>query len=217
MALGVLSSRKILNNIPGPRSLSLWTGNLKELFNVTSWDFHHELGEKYWVQEKQLYIFDPKSLHQLLIKPLHPEAPPCTELQASVRCLAYPLEAALSFCSHYTPFFDTLFLLHLRPCLPPHPDNLPAALANLSSFDWSMPSALADILLALLAPNTIFPSVWQGHCHFLMTILAVSLPGSPPVSPPNASATTSMTLVLRHLLLLAFTHWDFRVGGNCGP
>jgi hypothetical protein len=22
------------------------TGNLKELFNVTGWDFHHELGEK---------------------------------------------------------------------------------------------------------------------------------------------------------------------------
>ncbi|KAJ7364065.1 cytochrome P450 [Mycena albidolilacea] len=73
---GVLSSRRILNNIPGPRSPSLWTGNLKELFNVNGWDFHHELGEKYGgvvridglLGEKQLYVFDPKSLHQLLVK-----------------------------------------------------------------------------------------------------------------------------------------------------
>ncbi|KAJ7903501.1 cytochrome P450 [Mycena olivaceomarginata] len=73
---GVLSSRRILNNIPGPRSPSFWIGNLKELFNVNGWDFHHELGEKYGgvvridglLGEKQLYVFDPKSLHQLLVK-----------------------------------------------------------------------------------------------------------------------------------------------------
>ncbi|KAJ7839582.1 cytochrome P450 [Mycena olivaceomarginata] len=92
---GVLSSRRILNNIPGPRSPSLWTGNLKEIFSFDGWDFHHELGEKYGgvvridgmlgvrcrfilpvffkknrdsVQEKQLYVFDPKSLHQILVK-----------------------------------------------------------------------------------------------------------------------------------------------------
>ncbi|KAJ7885735.1 hypothetical protein B0H14DRAFT_1340243 [Mycena olivaceomarginata] len=52
-------------------------------------------------------------------QPLRPDAPPHAELQASVRCLTYPLEAALSFRSHQR---DTLFLLPLRPCLPPHPD-----------------------------------------------------------------------------------------------
>ncbi|KAJ7336312.1 cytochrome P450 [Mycena albidolilacea] len=79
---GVLSSRRILNNIPGPRSPSLLTGHLKEIFSFDGWDFHHELGEKYGgvvridgmlgvrysVQEKQLYVFDPKSLHQILVK-----------------------------------------------------------------------------------------------------------------------------------------------------
>ncbi|KAJ7903612.1 cytochrome P450 [Mycena olivaceomarginata] len=73
---GVLSSRRVLNNIPGPRSPSFWTGNLKELYSFDGWDFHHELGQKYGgvvridglLGEKQLYVFDPKSLHQILVK-----------------------------------------------------------------------------------------------------------------------------------------------------
>ncbi|KAJ7363957.1 cytochrome P450 [Mycena albidolilacea] len=72
----ILSGRRALNNIPGPQSPSFWTGNLKELYSLNGWDFHRELGEKYGgvvringlLGEKQLYVFDRKSLHQILVK-----------------------------------------------------------------------------------------------------------------------------------------------------
>ncbi|KAF7330498.1 hypothetical protein MVEN_02489200 [Mycena venus] len=72
----VLSARKILNNIPGPQSPSFLTGNLKEIYSFNGWDFHHELGEKFGgvvridglLGERQLYVFDPLALHQILVK-----------------------------------------------------------------------------------------------------------------------------------------------------
>ncbi|KAJ7897809.1 cytochrome P450 [Mycena leptocephala] len=73
----VRSARRIVNNIPGPQSASFVTGNMKEVFNPNAWAYHQELVEKYdggviringLLGEQQLYIFDPKSLHQILVK-----------------------------------------------------------------------------------------------------------------------------------------------------
>ncbi|KAF8206528.1 cytochrome P450 [Mycena galopus ATCC 62051] len=72
----VISARRILNNIPGPPSLSFWTGNLKDIYSFDGWKFHHELAEKYGgvaridglLGEKQLYVFDPRALHQIMVK-----------------------------------------------------------------------------------------------------------------------------------------------------
>ncbi|KAJ7931394.1 cytochrome P450 [Mycena leptocephala] len=72
----VLSARNILNKIRGPSSPSFWTGNFPDIYSVNGWDFHRELGEKYGgvvrvdglLGEKQLYVFDPKALHQILVK-----------------------------------------------------------------------------------------------------------------------------------------------------
>ncbi|KAJ6577198.1 cytochrome P450 [Mycena capillaripes] len=72
----VLLTRKILNNVPGPTPRSFLTGNFAEIYSVNGWDFHHELGEKYGgvvrvsglLGEQILYVFDPKALHQILVK-----------------------------------------------------------------------------------------------------------------------------------------------------
>ncbi|KAJ7127139.1 cytochrome P450 [Mycena epipterygia] len=71
-----LAAQRILNNIPGPDSRSFWTGNLAELYSVDGWDFHKEIGEKYGgvvrvnalFGDKQVYVFDPKALHQIIVK-----------------------------------------------------------------------------------------------------------------------------------------------------
>ncbi|KAJ7475712.1 cytochrome P450 [Mycena latifolia] len=71
-----VSAQRILNNIPGPKSRSFWTGNLAEIYSVSGWDFHQELVEKYGgvvrinalFGGKQLYVFDPKALHQIVVK-----------------------------------------------------------------------------------------------------------------------------------------------------
>ncbi|KAJ6577196.1 cytochrome P450 [Mycena capillaripes] len=55
---------------------SIVTGNIAEIYSVNGWDFHHELGEKYggvvrvsgFLGEQLLYVFDPKALHQILVK-----------------------------------------------------------------------------------------------------------------------------------------------------
>ncbi|KAJ7022626.1 cytochrome P450 [Mycena alexandri] len=74
-----LSAQRMLNNISGPQSPSFWMGNMAEIWSPYGWDFHHELGEKYGgvvkfgalFGEKQLYVFDPKSLHQIMVKDQH--------------------------------------------------------------------------------------------------------------------------------------------------
>ncbi|KAJ7158842.1 cytochrome P450 [Mycena filopes] len=66
-----LSAQRILNTIRGPQSDLIWS--------PYGWDFHHELGEKYGgvvkfsalLGEKQLYVFDPKALHQIMVKDQH--------------------------------------------------------------------------------------------------------------------------------------------------
>ncbi|KAJ7170583.1 cytochrome P450 [Mycena crocata] len=71
-----LLAHRLLNNIPGPRAHSILTGNLGSLYSINGWDFHKELGEKYGgvvrihalLGEKQLYVFDPKALHQIIVK-----------------------------------------------------------------------------------------------------------------------------------------------------
>ncbi|KAJ7475705.1 cytochrome P450 [Mycena latifolia] len=70
------SVQRILNNIPGPKSRSFWTGNLAEIYSVSGWDFHQELVEKYdgvvridaLFGGKRIYVFDPKALHQIIVK-----------------------------------------------------------------------------------------------------------------------------------------------------
>ncbi|KAJ7475711.1 cytochrome P450 [Mycena latifolia] len=70
------SAQRILNNIPGPKSRSFWTGNLTEIYSVSGWDFHQELIEKYGgvvrinalFGGKRIYVFDPKALHQIIVK-----------------------------------------------------------------------------------------------------------------------------------------------------
>ncbi|KAF8896616.1 cytochrome P450 [Infundibulicybe gibba] len=68
--------RTDLDNIPGPPRRSVWTGNFKEVFNIDGWDFHRYIAETYGsvirvhalFGEKQLYIFDPKALHHIIVK-----------------------------------------------------------------------------------------------------------------------------------------------------
>ncbi|KIJ98225.1 hypothetical protein K443DRAFT_104335 [Laccaria amethystina LaAM-08-1] len=68
-----------LNNIPGPPSPSFLKGNFSQLFNINGWDFHRDIASKYGgvikvkalFGENQLYVFDPKALHHVLIKDQH--------------------------------------------------------------------------------------------------------------------------------------------------
>jgi hypothetical protein len=42
----LVSGRRILDNIPGPHSPSFVTGNMREVFSPTAWDYHTQLVEK---------------------------------------------------------------------------------------------------------------------------------------------------------------------------
>ncbi|EDR04679.1 uncharacterized protein LACBIDRAFT_303978 [Laccaria bicolor S238N-H82] len=71
-----------LDNIPGPPSPSFFKGNFPQLFNVDGWDFHHDIATKYGgvvkatrrqhslclIKENQLYVFDPKAMHHIVVK-----------------------------------------------------------------------------------------------------------------------------------------------------
>ncbi|KAJ3517338.1 hypothetical protein NLJ89_g559 [Agrocybe chaxingu] len=65
-----------LDNIPGPIPKSFWKGVFPDVFNVHGWDFHHEITQKYGsvikikalFGENQLYVFDPKAMHHIVIK-----------------------------------------------------------------------------------------------------------------------------------------------------
>ncbi|PPQ88841.1 hypothetical protein CVT25_010440 [Psilocybe cyanescens] len=71
--------RSCLDNIPGPPSISRWTGVIRQLSSPDAWNFHKEISEKYgsvikikaMLGENQLYIFDPKALHQIFTKDQH--------------------------------------------------------------------------------------------------------------------------------------------------
>ncbi|KAJ3510085.1 hypothetical protein NLJ89_g4875 [Agrocybe chaxingu] len=65
-----------LDNIPGPPPKSIWKGVFSQVFNVDGWNFHREMAEKYGrvikltalFGESQLYVFDPKALHHIVVK-----------------------------------------------------------------------------------------------------------------------------------------------------
>ncbi|KAF8640256.1 hypothetical protein AX16_010151 [Volvariella volvacea WC 439] len=65
-----------LDNIPGPPSHSFWFGNYNKVFSTQGWDFHRTITKKYgsvirmnmFLGEKQLYIYDPKALHNIIVK-----------------------------------------------------------------------------------------------------------------------------------------------------
>ncbi|KAF8969648.1 cytochrome P450 [Flammula alnicola] len=68
--------KSALDNIPGPPTKSFWTGVFPQVFNNNAWEFHKEMAEKYGSIIKikglfgktELYVFDPKALHHILVK-----------------------------------------------------------------------------------------------------------------------------------------------------
>ncbi|KJA19451.1 hypothetical protein HYPSUDRAFT_69198 [Hypholoma sublateritium FD-334 SS-4] len=69
-------ARSALDNIPGPKAKSFFKGVFSEVFNFNGWDFHAEMAAKYGgvikikalFGENQLYVFDPKALHHIIVK-----------------------------------------------------------------------------------------------------------------------------------------------------
>ncbi|KAI0930907.1 hypothetical protein AcV7_004962 [Taiwanofungus camphoratus] len=65
-----------LDNIPGPPAQSFWMGNLHQFLHRHGSEFHQEISKKYGPVVKfygpfglpMLYIYDPKALHNILIK-----------------------------------------------------------------------------------------------------------------------------------------------------
>ncbi|KAL1728462.1 cytochrome P450 [Schizophyllum commune] len=68
--------RTPLDNIPGPASPSILTGNFQQLYSVSGWEFHAKLAREYGsvvrltgpLGERQLYVGDPKALHHIVVK-----------------------------------------------------------------------------------------------------------------------------------------------------
>ncbi|KAJ6522227.1 cytochrome P450 [Mycena vulgaris] len=66
----------VLDNIPGPPSHSIWTGNLPEFYDPDGWEFHHDIEENYgqvvkikgFLGTPHLYIFDPAALQSMLVQ-----------------------------------------------------------------------------------------------------------------------------------------------------
>ncbi|KAH7873381.1 cytochrome P450 [Lentinula edodes] len=68
-----------LGQLRGPRSQSWLKGNYSQLFNLKrGWEFHRYLADEYgptvqvkgFLGRKQLYTFDPKAMHHILVKNL---------------------------------------------------------------------------------------------------------------------------------------------------
>ncbi|RDB25856.1 hypothetical protein Hypma_006832 [Hypsizygus marmoreus] len=65
-----------LDNVAGPPSGSFIKGNFAQLFDINAWKFHQEIAEQFGrvvgihgpFGTKQLYVFDPKALHHIVIK-----------------------------------------------------------------------------------------------------------------------------------------------------
>lgn len=64
------------DNIPGPHSVSLFRGNLGQVFNPQAWEFHKYLKKSFgdvvkihgYLGDKQLYVSDPKALQHIIVK-----------------------------------------------------------------------------------------------------------------------------------------------------
>ncbi|KAG5725564.1 Cytochrome P450 3A9, partial [Termitomyces sp. T112] len=77
-ALKRFTSKRDIDNIPGPEPESFFKGNLAQMFNASSigWEFNSMLSERYgrvvriWGMfgSKYLEIHDPKALHHILVK-----------------------------------------------------------------------------------------------------------------------------------------------------
>ncbi|KAF8896762.1 cytochrome p450 [Gymnopilus junonius] len=75
----VLVQKSGLDNIAGPPAVSFWTGVYRRVFHLNAWGFHREMAIKYGgvikikalFGETQLYIFDPKAVHQIFNKDHH--------------------------------------------------------------------------------------------------------------------------------------------------
>ncbi|RPD58218.1 cytochrome P450 [Lentinus tigrinus ALCF2SS1-7] len=72
--------RSSLDNVPGPPSTGNWiVGHFKELFHRESWDFQHDLYNKYGqivaadglFGRKWVFVFDPLALHHVVLKDQH--------------------------------------------------------------------------------------------------------------------------------------------------
>jgi len=65
-----------LDRVPGPKSGSLFTGNVKQLFHRHGWDFLTEIEENYEsvvkingvLGKRVLFVYDPKALHNVVVK-----------------------------------------------------------------------------------------------------------------------------------------------------
>ncbi|KAF7357255.1 hypothetical protein MSAN_01320700 [Mycena sanguinolenta] len=71
-----LFRRSPLDNVRGPPSQSIWTGNFKSLFDTDGWKFHAHIAQKYGkvariegpMRSQLLYVFDPLALHHIIVK-----------------------------------------------------------------------------------------------------------------------------------------------------
>ncbi|KAJ6522235.1 cytochrome P450 [Mycena vulgaris] len=75
----------VLDNIPGPPSRSIWTGNLPAFYDPDGWEFHHDIEENYgqvvkikgFLGTPHLYVFDPAALQSMLVQDIDAyEEPP---------------------------------------------------------------------------------------------------------------------------------------------
>ncbi|CAL1698257.1 unnamed protein product [Somion occarium] len=68
-----------LDNVPGPSSVSLFSGNLGQLFARHGWDFLDHLNDWYggvvklngFLGGRYLYVFDPAAMHSIVVKDQH--------------------------------------------------------------------------------------------------------------------------------------------------
>ncbi|KAF9565188.1 cytochrome P450 [Agrocybe pediades] len=71
--------KSTLHNVPGPPSKSFIQGVLPEVFNERAWDVHQQISKTYGgiiklkapLGEEQLYVFDPKAMHHILLQDAH--------------------------------------------------------------------------------------------------------------------------------------------------
>ncbi|KAF9261478.1 cytochrome P450 [Marasmius fiardii PR-910] len=65
-----------LDKIPGPKAVSWWNGHFDEVYGIKGLDFHFMMAKQYGPTssfksvygERQLYTFDPKAMHHILVK-----------------------------------------------------------------------------------------------------------------------------------------------------
>ncbi|KAI0641556.1 cytochrome P450 [Trametes meyenii] len=71
-----LTTKRDIDNIPGPKSPSFIYGNIKQLYSRQGWAFHRGLGEKFGpvvrlrgkFGQDIIYTFDPKAMHHIAVK-----------------------------------------------------------------------------------------------------------------------------------------------------